>query len=90
MWVFMNHLTSAEIAGNIIYFVFNFEIFHEYIRIEYPSYINENIERKYLNKKDQILKVKNSLLELEKDFIELKNRIKTKRSKKQERQNSYF
>ena len=86
----MNHLTSAEIAGNIIYFVFNFEIFHEYIRIEYSSYINENIERKYLNKKDQILKVKNSLLELEKDFIELKNRIKTKRSKKQERQNSYF
>ena len=86
----MNHLTSAEIAGNIIYFVFNFEIFHEYIRIEYSSYINENIGRKYLNKKDQILKVKNSLLELEKDFIELKNRIKTKRSKKQERQNSYF
>ena len=86
----MNHLTSAKIAGNIIYFVFNFEIFHEYIRIEYSSYINENIERKYLNKKDQILKVKNSLLELEKDFIELKNRIKTKRSKKQERQNSYF
>ena len=86
----MNHLTSAKIAENIIYFVFNFEIFHEYIRIEYSSYINENIERKYLNKKDQILKVKNSLLELEKDFIELKNRIKTKRSKKQERQNSYF
>ena len=47
----MNHLTSAEIAGNIIYFVFNFEIFHEYIRIEYPSCINENIERKYLNKR---------------------------------------
>ena len=51
MWVFMNHLTSAEIAGNIIYFVFNFEFFHEYIRIEYPSYINENIEWKYLNKR---------------------------------------
>ena len=37
---------------------------------------NENIERKLLKSiwKNQFLKVKNSLLELEKDFIELKDR----------------
>ena len=37
---------------------------------------NENIERKYLNnvRKNQFLKVKNGLLELEKDFIELKDK----------------
>ena len=42
----------------------------------FPSYKNHNIERKYLNemRKNQFLKVKNSLLELEKDFIELKHR----------------
>ena len=44
--------------------------------MENPSYKNVNIERIYLNNtwKNQILKVKNSLLELEKDFIELKDR----------------
>ena len=43
--------------------------------MENPSYKNENIERKYLNnmQKNQFLKVNNSLLELEKDFIELKD-----------------
>ena len=37
---------------------------------------NENIERKYLNRmqENQFLKVKYSLLELEKDFIELKDK----------------
>ena len=42
----------------------------------FRSYKNHNIERKYLNemRKNQFLKVKNSLLELEKDFIELKHR----------------
>ena len=42
--------------------------------MENPSYKNRNIERKYLNnmQKNQFLRVKNSLLELEKDFIELK------------------
>ena len=37
---------------------------------------NETIERKYLNnmRKNQFLKVKNGLLELEKNFIELKDR----------------
>ena len=44
--------------------------------MENPSYKNENIERKYLNKmpEKQFLKVNNSLLELEKGFIELKDR----------------
>ena len=44
--------------------------------MENPSYKNENIERKYLNniQKKQFLKVKNSILELGKDFIELKDR----------------
>ena len=47
---------------------------------------NESIERKYLKmRKNQFLKVKNSLLELEKDFTELKierYRIERYRSKK--------
>ena len=40
------------------------------------NYKNENIERKYLKNmwKNQFLKVNNSLLKLEKDFIELKDR----------------
>ena len=48
----------------------------EYIRVENLNYKNENIERKYLNRmqNDQFLKVNNSLLELEKYFIELKDR----------------
>ena len=35
-------------------------------KMENPNYKNENIERKYLNnmRKNQLLKVKNSLLEL--------------------------
>ena len=39
------------------------------------DYKNENIERKYLNnmQNNRFLKVKNSLLELEKDFKELKD-----------------
>ena len=39
------------------------------------SYKNENIETIYLNimQKNQFLKVKNNLLELEKDFIDLKD-----------------
>ena len=42
-----------------------------------PNYKNKNIEEKYLNnmQKNQFLNVKNSLLELEKDFIELKDRV---------------
>ena len=43
--------------------------------MENQSYKSENIERKYLHVmwKNQFLKVKNSLLELEKDFIDLKD-----------------
>ena len=43
-----------------------------------PNYKSEHIERKYLNSmgKNQFLKVNNSLLELIKDFMELKDRIK--------------
>ena len=42
-----------------------------------PNSKNKNIAEKYLNnmQKNQFLNVKNSLLELEKDFIELKDRV---------------
>ena len=61
------------------YFLFSkkfWKNFREYIKMENPSYKNENIERNYLNKmpEKQFLKVNNSLLELEKGFIELKDR----------------
>ena len=44
--------------------------------MENPNHKNENTETKYLSnmQKNQILKVKNSFLELEKDFIELNDR----------------
>ena len=44
--------------------------------MENPNYKNGNTERKYLSnmQKSQFLKAKNSLLELEKDAIELKDR----------------
>ena len=43
--------------------------------MENPNNKNENTEIKYLNNilKNQFLKVKNSLLELEKDLIEFKD-----------------
>ena len=50
--------------------------------MENPNYKSGNIERKYLNnmRKNQFLKLKTSLLELEKYFIELKDRaLKIKR-----------
>ena len=52
------------------------KILHEYVRTENPSYKNKNIERKYLNnmEKNQFLKIKNSLLELEKYFTEMKDK----------------
>ena len=55
--------------------------------MENPNYKNENIETKYLNKmrKNQFLRVKNSLLELEKDFIKLKYRELKDREKKSKR-----
>ena len=44
--------------------------------MENSNYKNENIETKYLNEmpKNQFLKVRNTILELEKDCIELKDR----------------
>ena len=46
------------------------------MRMENPSYKNKNIESKYLNnvRNNQFWKVKNSLLELEKYNIELKDK----------------
>ena len=46
------------------------------MRIEKSNYKIKNIDGKYLNNmhKKQFLKVKNSLLELEKGFIDLQNR----------------
>ena len=66
------------IVSNTIFFVLkNFwKNFCEYERMENPSYKNENIEKEYLNNvpKSQILKVKNSLLELQKDLTDLKEK----------------
>ena len=42
--------------------------------MENPNYKNENIERKYLNNIQKKIKLKSSLLELEKYFLELKDR----------------
>ena len=51
--------------------------------MENPNYRNRNLERKYLKNmwKNQFLKVKNSVLALEKDFIELTDRELKDRSK---------
>ena len=63
---------------NTLFFGFmNFsEVFCEYIRMKNQDYQNKNIERKYLENiwNNQFLQVKNSLLELGKDFMELKDR----------------
>ena len=57
-----------------------------------PSYKNENVDKKFLinMQKNQFSKTKNSLLELEKDFIELEDKelkdreLKTKRKIKKQ------
>ena len=43
--------------------------------MENPYYKKKNVERKFLKsmRKNHFLKIKNNLLELEKDFIELKD-----------------
>ena len=58
------------------------------IRIEKADNKNEDIEIKYLKNmwNNQFLKVKNSLLELEKDFMKLK----IEKTKFKERQKNYF
>ena len=55
--------------------------------MENSNYKNQNIERKFLKfiQKNQFLKVKNSILELGKDFIELKDRDLKDREVKIER-----
>ena len=76
-------------AINKVFFVFKIlNFFGEYIMMENSNYKNENIERKYLNnmRKNQFLKVRYSLLELEKDFIELKDRELKDREEKFKRE----
>ena len=65
----------------------SFKFFSEYIRMEILNYKKENIERKYLENTQniQFLKIKNRLLELEKDFMELKDRKLKDREKKDRR-----
>ena len=56
--------------------------------MENLNYKNENIETKYFNnmRKNRFLKVKNSILELEKHFITLKDReLKDNKVKLKER-----
>ena len=50
--------------------------FREYLRMENSNYKSENIEAKYLNnmRKNRFLKVKNSLLRLEKASIKSKDK----------------
>ena len=50
--------------------------FCEYIRMENKGFKNENNERKYSEnmRNNQFLSVRNSILELEKDFMELTDR----------------
>ena len=63
---------------NTLFFGFmNFsKTFCEYIRMKNQGYENENIERKDLEnmRYNQFLQVKNSLSELGKDFMELKDK----------------
>ena len=49
------------------------KMFHEYIMMENLGYKNEDVERKYLRnmQNNQFLRVKNSLLEVEKRFYGL-------------------
>ena len=78
----MNCLKSFEFVLNIFFVFKNFsKNFREYIRTEKPSYTKEIIFRKFFKsmRKSQFLKVKNSLIELEKDFIESKDREVIKR-----------
>ena len=52
--------------------------------MENPSYKNENVKRIYLNnmQKNRFLKIKNSLLELEKRFYRIeRQRIKRQKNK---------
>ena len=79
-----------EITQKITWFVLNTTFFNlknfsksfsEYISMENLEHNNENIERKYL-RRNHFFKLKNSLSDLEKDFMELKDRELKDREKK--------
>ena len=58
--------------------------------MENLNYKNENMERKYSLWKNQFLKLKNTLLALEKDFIELKDSELKDRAVKIKRETELF
>ena len=62
--------------------------FCEYISMENLDYKNKKFDRKYLKNRqnNQFLKVKNSLLELEKIFMEVKHRKLKNREEKIEKE----
>ena len=80
----------AWIVLNTIFFNHkNFsKIFCEYISMEIVDQKNENIDRKYLKnmRNIQFLKIKSSLLELENDFMEVKDRELKDREEKIKRE----
>ena len=61
--------------------------FCDYIRTKNQDYKNENIERKYSENmwNNQFLKVKNSMLEFEKLFMKLKDRVLKIRKEKNQK-----
>ena len=61
--------------------------FCDYIRMKNQDYKNENIERKYSENmwNNQFLKVKNSMLEFEKLFMKLKDRVLKIRKEKNQK-----
>ena len=69
---YVNYMSILLITRIILFK--SFKIFLWIIRVKDPNYKNENTEIEYLNNmvKKQFLKVRNSLLESEKDFTELK------------------
>ena len=82
MSIFMNHLKHLFFVSKYLF---------QNKSMENRNYKNGNTERKYLNitRKNQFLKVKNSLLEFEKDFIDLKD-IELKYRELKERSKNYF
>ena len=82
MSIFMNHLKHLFFVSKNLF---------QNKSMENRKYKNGNTERKYLNitRKNQFLKVKNSLLEFEKDFIDLKD-IELKYRELKERSKNYF
>ena len=68
--------------------LFDGEFINNNIMMENLDYKTENIERKYSKNmwNNQFLKVKNSLLELEKDFMELTDRELKDREEKIKRE----